>query len=425
MKKNSLTKQITLLAAVLLSGIFTSCVYDKDVETKAAEGDGKLIININSSAVGAGLRATTITNGNSSTNSTAEKTISTLAIGIFNSAGDTKKDFKYLENLSGTTDNWSTVTEHSGTSIAAGDLVLVAVNVPSTVATDLRNATSAAGFRAVLTTIDQAMIFADSYTAAQTIDAAKLPMYGSGTVEADDVADKNFKVTVNVIHMVSKVTLGALTVSGNASYQFKLTQAFLINVPEKLDFGFTTDGNVTTYGFAGVGTNFFQGESAAVQTAAEAMNPVLTTRDFRDYLGTEPALNKIVTTASALDVTYTFYTMPNNSADNDTRLVLKGQWSEDAGTNWEDVWYSIQLRNVDTGVDVASAAALKVYPNRHYVLNVDIQRKGQTNVTADATGAYNGLSTQSAVSATYTVSDWSDGSKTTTFGGNGGTQTEN
>lgn len=425
MKKNSLTKQITLLAAVLLSGIFTSCVYDKDVETKAAGGDGKLIININSSAVGAGLRATTITDGNSSTNSTAEKTISTLAIGIFNSAGDTKKDFKYLENLSGTTDNWSTVTEHSGTSIAAGDLVLVAVNVPTTVANALENAATTTAFRGELTTIDQAMIFADSYTAAQTIDAAKLPMYGSGTVEADDVANKNFKVTVNVIHMVSKVTLGALTVSGNASYQFKLTQAFLINVPEKLDFGFTTDGNVTTYGFAGVGTNFFQGESAAVQTAAEAMNPALTTRDFRDYLGTEPALNKTVTTASALDVTYTFYTMPNNSAANDTRLVLKGQWSEDAGTNWEDVWYSIQLRNVDTGVDVASAAALRVYPNRHYVLNVDIQRKGQTYVTADATGAYNGLSTQSAVNATYTVSDWSDGSKSTEFGGNGGTQSEN
>lgn len=424
MKKNSLTKQITLLAAVLLSGIFTSCVYDKDVETKAAEGDGKLIININSSAVGAGLRATTITNGNSSTNSTAEKTISTLAIGIFNSAGDTKKDFKYLENLSGTTDNWSTVTEHSGTSIAAGDLVLVAVNVPTTVANALENAATATAFRGELTTIDQAMIFADSYTAAQTIDAAKLPMYGSGTVEADDVANKNFKVTVNVIHMVSKVTLGALTVSGNASYQFKLTQAFLINVPEKLDFGFTTDGTVTTYGFAGVTANFFQGESAAVAASTNVTDNTLTTREFRDYLGTE-ALDKTVTSAAALDATYTFYTMPNNSATDDTRLVLKGQWSEDVGSSWEDVWYSIQLRNVDTGVDVASAAALKVYPNRHYVLNVDIQRKGQTNVTADATGAYNGLSTQSAVNATYTVSDWSDGSKTTTFGGNGGTQSEN
>jgi len=195
-------------------------------------------------------------------------------------------------------------------------------------------------------------------------------------------------------------------------------------VPEKLDFGFTTDGNVTTYGFAGVTANFFQGESAAVAASTNVTDNTLTTREFRDYLGTE-ALDKTVTSAAALDATYTFYTMPNNSATNDTRLVLKGQWSEDAGTNWEDVWYSIQLRNVDTGVDVASAAALKVYPNRHYVLNVDIQRKGQTNVTADATGAYNGLSTQSAVNATYTVSDWSDGSKTTTFGGNGGTQSEN
>ena len=425
MKKNSLTIQITLLAAVLLSGMFASCVYDKDVETKATGGDGKLIININSSAVGAGLRATTITDGNSSTNSTAEKTISTLAIGIFNSEGTTKKDFKYLEDLTGTTDNWSTVTEHSGTSIAAGDKVLVAVNVPQGVATELGNATSAAGFRAVLTTIDQAMIFADTYSAGQTIDAAKLPMYGSGTVEADDVANKNFKVTVNVIHMVSKVTLGALTVSGNANYQFKLTQAFLINVPEKLDFGFTTDGTVTTYQFGGMTSNFFQGESEDVATSTNVTTPEpdLTTRQYRDYLGTRADLNKTVTTVTALDATYTFYTMPNNNSTNDTRLVLKGQWSEDAGTSWENVWYSIQLYNVNTTTLIADNAVL--YPNRHYVLNVDIQRKGQLEKAEDSTGAYNGLSTQSAVNTTYTVSDWTDGSKETTFGGNGGAQTEN
>ena len=250
-------------------------------------------------------------------------------------------------------------------------------------------------------------------------------MYGSGTVEADDVANKNFKVTVNVIHMVSKVTLGALTVSGNANYQFKLTQAFLINVPEKLDFGFTTDGTVTTYQFGGVTSNFFQGESEDVATSTNVTTPEpdLTTRQYRDYLGTENNLTHTVTPNAALGTTYTFYTMPNNSATNDTRLVLKGQWSEDAGTSWENVWYSIQLYNVNTTTLIADNAVL--YPNRHYVLNVDIQRKGQLNVADDATGAYNGLSTQSAVNTTYTVSDWTDGSKETTFGGNGGAQAEN
>ena len=428
MKKRFLTTKGILLSAVLLTaGSLTSCVYDKDVEEPAQKGDGTLVININSTPVGSTMRATTITNGNSSTNSEAEKTVSTLAIGIYSSDGTTKKDFQYLKDLNGTTDNWTTVTEHKNltNAIEAGDLVLAAVNVPQTVATALQNAATATAFRGELTTIDQALIFADDYTANQEIAPAKLPMYGSGSVVADDVA-KNFRVTVNVIHMVSKVTLAGLTVTGDANYQFKLQQAFLINVPEKLDFAFTTDGDVKTYGFGGMTANFFQGESADVETAAKNttnFDPALTTRDFRDYLGTE-ALDKTVTTTTALDATYTFYTMPNNSATNDTRLVLKGQWSENAGSSWENVWYTVQLRNVDTGVDVGSDAALNLYPNRHYVVSLDIQRKGQLIVDKDGTGAYNGLDSQSAVRATIDVSDWSNGSKTTEFGGNGGDQTE-
>ena len=428
MKKRFLTTKGILLSAVLLTvGSLTSCVYDKDVEEPAQKGDGTLVININSTPVGSTMRTTTITDGASSTNSTAEKTVSTLAIGIYSSDGNTKKDFQYLENLSGTTDNWTTVTEHKNLTdaIVAGDKVYIVANVNQSVADKLKSQTTASQFVAQLTTIDQALIFADDYSAGQEIAPAKLPMYGSGSVVADDVA-KNFKVTVNVIHMVSKVTLAGLTVTGNTNYQFKLTQAFLINVPEKLDFAFTTDGVAKDYSFTAMTTNtkFFQGESEEVQTKGEAQS--LITRDFRDYLGTGASLDKTISTSAALDATYTFYTMPNNSTadEMDTRLVLKGEWSEDGGSSSTPVWYSIQLRNVDTGVDVTSPAALKVYPNRHYVLNVDIQRKGQDEKAEDGTGAYNGLSTQSAVNATYTVSDWSDGSKSTTFGGNGGQQDE-
>lgn len=422
MRKTFLTAKGLLLSAALLTvGTLTSCVYDKDVEEPAQGGDGTLVININSTPVGATMRATTITDGNSSVNSTAEKTVSTLALAIYSSEGMDKRDFQYLKDLKGTTDNWTTVTEHKDLTdaIAAGDLVLAAVNVPQSVADDLQEAVTAEDFRKVLTTIDQALIFADSYTADQTIDPAKLPMYGSGNVTADDVTG-NFKVTVNVMHMVSKVTLSALTVSGSDNYQFKLEQAFLINVPEKLDFAFTTDGVAKNYGFGALTVNFFQGESEDVETKGDAQS--LTTRGFRNYLGTT-ALDKTVTTATALDATYTFYTMPN-SAVTDTRLVLKGQWTEDAGTNWTPVWYTVQLRNVETGVDVGSDAALSIYPNRHYVVSLDIQRKGQLNVEEDGTGAYNGLDSQSAARATIDVTDWSDGTKATEFGGNGGTPTQ-
>ena len=425
MKKNSLTKQITLLAAVLLSGMFASCVYDKDVETKAAEGDGKLIININSSAVGAGLRAATvIPDGNSSTNSTAEETITTMAIGVFSADGTTKKCFKYLTGLSGATDGWSTVTEYRGltNNIAATDKAYVVANVTEGVSDLLEATTTADDFKAVVSNIDQSMIFDDSNTTG-TVNPAKLPMYGSGTVAAaTDGTSGNFEVTVNVIHMVAKVTLNTLTLSNvPATTQFTPKAIFLINVPEKLDFGFTTDGDESTYQFTFSGNNYFQGESAAVQTAAEALSPALTTRNYRDYLGTGTLSVAAVTTSAALADTYTFYTMPNNTATA-TKLVIAGEWSEDSGSSHTDVWYNIDLKNVATD---GTTLTTGIYPNRHYKVNVDIRRSGALLVTADATGAYNGLTTQNTVNTEITISTWGNGAKSTEFGGNGGTQDEN
>ena len=198
MKKNSLTKQITLLAAVLLSGMFTSCVYDKDVETKAAEGDGKLIININSSAVGAGMRATVINNGDNSVNSANEKTITTMAIGIFSSDGATKKGYEYLTNQTGKIANWTTVTEFKNltNSIAVGDKVYIVANVNSTVSDLLKAKTTADDFVDVANSIDQSLIFANSYAADQSIDAKKLPMFGSGTVVEVTGAGGNQRVRI-------------------------------------------------------------------------------------------------------------------------------------------------------------------------------------------------------------------------------------
>ena len=415
--RKRLLKLFVLSAAVLLTG----CVYDRDGETVAPSGKGTLVININSSPVGAGTRATQITNGSSSTNSDAEKTVSTMAVAIFSSDGTTKKDFQYLDGLTATTD-WTTVTEHKNlaNAMAAGDIALVAINVPATVATALQATTTAAGFRAVLSTIDQTLIFADSYTADQTIAPAKLPMYGSGTltVAADD-AD-NFEVNVDVVHMVSKVTLNSLTVSGGAGYQFTPTAIFLINVPEKLNFAFGTDGDESTYGFNGVTTNFFQGESADVATSTNVTTNNLTTRKYRDYLGTGAITPAAVTPAAPLANTYTFYTMPNNDTTNDTRLVLAGNWSEDSGTSSTAVWYSVQLKNVAAN----GTLSLNLYPNYHYKVDLELKRGGALIVADDATGAYNSPTTQQAIRATITVSDWSDGSKTTTFDGNGGAPAE-
>lgn len=424
--KNLFDKSLLAATALLIGALTSSCVYDRDSDVVTPSGgDGKLVININSSPVGSKTRATVITDGSSSENSTAEETITTMAIGIFSSDGATKKDYQYLSGLTGTASDWSTVTEHKAltNAIAAGDKVYVVVNVNSTVSGYLSAATNATDFRAVLNTIDQSLIFADTYTAAQTINAAKLPMYGSGTIAAaTDGATGNFEVDVNVIHMVSKVTLNALTVSAPASCQFTPTAVFLINVPETLDFTFTTDGDESTYGFGGMTTNFFQGESAAVASSTNVTTGNLTTREYRDYLGTGALTLSAVNASNPLAGTYTFYTMPNNDADDDTRLVIAGNWSDDGGSSSTACWYAIELKNVST--DGSGTLTNNIYPNRHYKVNVDIKRIGALNVADDATGAYNGLNTQNAVHATVNVQNWSDGSKSTTFGGNGGAASE-
>ena len=422
--KNLFDKGLLAATALLIGALTSSCVYDRDSDVVTPSGgDGKLVININSSPVGSKTRATVITDGSSSENSTVEETITTMAIGIFSSDGATKKDYQYLSGLTGTASDWSTVTEHKAltNAIAAGDKVYVVVNVNSTVSGLLAATTTAAAFRAVLNTIDQSLIFADTYTAAQTIDAAKLPMYGSGTIAAaTDGTTGNFEVDVNVIHMVSKVTLNALTVSAPASCQFTPTAIFLINVPEKLDFTFTTDGDESTYGFNGVTTKFFQGESVAVASSTNVTTGNLTTREYRDYLGTGALTLSAVDASNPLAGTYTFYTMPNNSNTDDTRLVIAGNWSDDGGSSSTACWYTIELNNVASD----GALSKNLYPNRHYKVNVDIKRIGALNVADDATGAYNGLNTQNAVHATVNVQNWSDGSKSTTFGGNGGAASE-
>jgi len=428
MKKNSLTKQITLLAAVLLSGMFASCVYDKDVETKAAEGDGKLIININSSAVGAGLRATVINNGDNSVNSDNEKTITTMAIGIFSSDGATKKGYEYLTNQTGKIANWTTVTEFKNltNSIAVGDKVYIVANVNSTVSDLLKAKTTADDFVGVANSIDQSLIFANSYAADQSIDAKKLPMFGSGTVAAaSDNTTGNYEVNVKLIHMLSKVTLNKLTLAGVADgTKFTPKAIFLINVPKALTFKFNTISDVTTdYLFGGVNTEFCQGESEDVATSTNVTTNTLTTREYRDYLGTGPLTVSEVTTAAPQTTTYTFYTMPNNAAaTNDTRLVIAGEWLAAGESDATEVWYSVQLKNVASD---GTTLSLGVYPNCHYKLNVELKRKGAVKVTDDATGAYNDLTAENTVNTDIEISNWTDGSKTTTFGGNGDNPTEN
>lgn len=427
--KKSFLKWSTCIAGMLLAFSLTSCVSESDETPEVPTGDGTLVININSSSVGATTRTVTITDGLEAAALTAEKTVSTMAIAIFSSDGATKRESQYLTGLSGTVDGWNTVTGHRGTSITVGDQVLVALNVTEKFYTEqLSQAATAAAFRACWATIDQAIMFQDvDYTAGWALSQNKLPMYGSGTVALTSDGESkpnNFKVDINAIHMLAKVTLNSVSMSNlAATTQFTPTQIFLINVPEKLGYNFVTDGNPSTYTFSGVTANFYQGESEAVaaSTNVTTPDPDLTTRQFRDYLGTEALSLSAIDASHPLNTPYTFYTLPNNDGTNDTRLVIKGEWSEDGGTNHHTVWYTIQLKNVSAD---PSSPAINIYPNHHYKVDVDIQREGAVIEVDDATGAYSGLTQARTVTTTVDVQDWSNGAKVSTFDGNGGNVTE-
>ena len=426
--KNLLTTGL-FLAALLLAGALTSCEHKELLVPESkyyGNSKGSLIININSNPLGE-TRATVINDEISDATRLAdEKTISTMALGVFDATGATKKDYQYLTDLTGTATNWKTVTSlKDKEDMVAGDMVYCVINVTQEVSDLLEAATTAEDFCKVASTIDQSLIFTDGGAYANdgtNIDAKKLPMYGSGAVTQAADNSKNFEVTINAKHMLAKVTLNSLTVSEVGSNTFTPKAIFLINVPEKLDFNFSTDGDEEAYQYTALNANFYQGESAAVAASTKVTDNNLTTRNYRDYLGTGALSIAAISSTVPMAEKFTFYTMPNNTAE-PTRLVIYGDWYDASTTTTTPVWYTLDLKNVDYTVYPASLT-LGLYPNRHYVVDVDIQRIGAVIDDDDATGAYTGLSTAQTVHSTYSLQDWDDGSKTSTFGGNGNAPTE-
>ena len=75
------------------------------------------------------------------------------------------------------------------------------------------------------------------YTAGWALNQNKLPMYGSGTVALTSDGESkpnNFKVDINAIHMLAKVTLNSVSMSNLAT----TTQEAEINTVLSNSFGF-------------------------------------------------------------------------------------------------------------------------------------------------------------------------------------------
>ncbi len=414
MKGLTIKIQALLLCGVLITGLFSSCASDENIDNgnKVNAGDKVLTLTLNTpkaiTTSGAKTRATSITTN------TTEDQINRLTIGIFNSADNTVRTIQELSSnpTSGTTGTFTTDGSTKKTtatlvtnSLAAGDIVLVAANAP---AGTFNGCTKSSDFTAKVIAIDAALA-----TPAGTADLTKeatdnIPMYGSGSITAPQTGTTTYTSDVAVQHQLAKITLNTLGVAFKsdgpyANATFKPTSFFLINVPN--DLKFNSDA------WSG-STSMWQGWDTS------------NSGTYKEYLGTGPiTTTPLAGTASVTPNTpntpiNVFYTMPNSDVNKNTKLVIGGEFDSDGdGTSdTKPVYYPVNINWVyDTDSKTSGPAdggkggptAKAVYPNKNYICNITIKTKGadSPNTTIDPED----------VSVTVTVTGFSDVSQDTTF----------
>lgn len=308
-------------ASLLLALSLTACVTESDEAPATSEGDGSLIININSTPVGDETRATTI----SSISGTAEKKIKNMLVTIFDATGESvvaqfERDFTANSATALDISEEKTVVEPIKKTVTAalavGQKARVACNVSANVLTQLKAATTFTAWNAVANSIDQALIGEDTYAndGTKAINPEVLPMYGEANVAAG-TGTRSFKIDVTVKHTVAKVTLKSVKLNVTGSQQLQITRVFMINVAENFNWNPTTP-------FYATNTKFYQGN--ALDDATDTGSNPVNEKQYRDYL-TTASLDQVLTQADPnFGSQYFFYAMPNQSdAAYDTRLVSK------------------------------------------------------------------------------------------------------
>ena len=446
--KKSFLKWSTCIAGMLLAFSLTSCVSERDETPEVPTGDGTLVINITPTQVGGTRTVTELTTDQSAD----ELMVQNMVIGVFKAdAGNdgavvTIQDYTVNASASTGISRLANI-ENSTSHFAVGDEVLVVMNVPASIVTKLKNTTNITTRKKFIgvfdgtanngINIDQALTQQDDYSdpTANTINAAYLPMFGEGTItqakQTDNTTDMahSYKADIQVIHMVSKITLNSVTfnTTGNASAQptdkLELKEVFLINVPTALDFEFSTNTTVAgtaftaTYQFTRQNANIYQGwtdnyNADAAHLDTDSNGALDDDKAYRNYLGTGDVNDEVsggVLTGNSMNHSYTLYTMPNNNTTAATKLIIK------AALNGTDYYYPIDLYNND---NYTMSSDTKVYPNRNYVVDVIIKGVGATTPYAE-------LGNQQTTTAGVSVQAWTSASNTTTFGHDGGAPTVN
>ena len=400
----ALTKiSIGFLALAAAALWFTSCS-SEDVASGTNQGKmSSLTLNINTGK-SMGSRATDWTADPAGN----ENDINRITVGIFSADGNTLRTIVELASGTGTDNTFKPETNGASTTIVTnsltdGDLIKVAVNAP-------------AGHFVGIKTANDFMNKSEEAKDALTnsTDLTKeacnnnVPMYGEGTLTPKTSGDNSvFKVSgdkVTVKHMLAKVSLESLSVdfkagSAYANAEFTPVAAFLINVPDKMDFttAVWNSSAALLHGWSAYDTS-----DATNCTFSYAAGNTGGSGTYAQYLTTEG-----LTSATALSGTATstakawFYTLPNNRVDdgaavtNNTKLVIAGKFTENKSATspkTEMVYYSLPINATykasshkyekPTGGD---GSVFQVCPNQNYKCSVVIRTKGSSTPNTNLT----------------------------------------
>lgn len=407
----ALTKiSIGFLALAAAALWFTSCS-SEDVASGTNQGKmSSLTLTINTGK-SMGSRATDWTTAGPASND--ENQINRITVGIFSSDGNTLRTIVELGSGDGTKNTFKSETNGASTTIVTnsltdGDLIKVAVNAPKNHFVGIKKASD---FQAKSEDASVALLTKADDSQETTKEACNnnVPMYGEGILTPKNTGDNSVFIVsgdkVTVKHMLAKVTLESLGVdfkagSAYANAEFTPVAAFLINVPDKMDF--TTNvwnsGAALLHGWSAYDTS--DGTNCTFNYSAGNSG----SGTYAQYLTTEnlTSATPLSGTASSGTATSTakawFYTLPNEKVDDgatntsNTKLVIAGKFKENTGSAAEMVYYSLPINatyDASTHKYVKPAAgdgsAFQVCPNQNYKCSVIIRTKGSSNPNINLT----------------------------------------
>ena len=411
-----LTKiSIGFLALAAAALWFTSCSSEDVVQNGGSQGNTYLTLSINTGDV-SNTRASDWTGTDPV--KTDENKINNMTVGIFDKNGKVRTIVDLAEDNTGKPNSYKLSSASGSTtatanivtsSLDATDVVLVAVNAP---AKKFAGVTSKNGFNAVKETLVDAV----ASTTKET--NTKIPMYGEANLTG---SGSSFSASVDVYHMLAKVTLKSLTVDFKAdgpykSAEFTPTAFFMINVPEDFQFKGTV-ANKLNEAWTSTTTMYHawnkDGDYAAPNDAATSMGT------YAQYLTTEALgiTTPLTGTAAATSTNSCskkayFYVTPSATAtgEKNMKLVIAGTFKN--GETSTPVYYPVPL-NASYAADgtvspaVSGTTTYAVYPNVDYQCTVVIRSIGATTPNAN-------LSPETA-SITITVKDFDTATQTTEF----------